>query len=283
MKLRTLAAILLTAALCSCGKQPRLIDFTRKPVMELGDNVLYYDEIEDNMPKELSSADSLSFVESYKKKWATDILIYEKAYDNVGNSPKIEKLVNNYKKDLIINEYLTRLATQKVKPMSEDSLYTFYQKNRDNFPLHEAVVKGIFIKVLTTAPDQQKLSKWLANVTDENVDNIMLYCTKNATFQQLFIYNWVPFSDIAPLMAKNIESTDPALSRGTIIQQSEDYTYYLKLTGLVKAGNPAPFEYVVNDIRHSMETREKIDYINKFHEEIYNKAIEKGTIKLYEE
>lgn len=274
-------AITLMLLAASCHRSV-ILDIDREPVMELYGNVLYFDEIEDNMPSGMSSPDSISFIESYKKKWALEKLVYSKALNNVGSSKEIDQLVETYRKELIISEYLDKITTQNIEPVSEDSLFSFYQQQKENFPLSEPVAKGIFIKVATNAPDQAKLSKWISNITDENLENIMIYCTKHASYQQLFLDNWIPFSKVSEMMAQPVESTDPALSRGAVIQQTAEFTYYLKITGLCLAGTPQPFELVEPDLDNILTNKAKIDYIREFYDKLYDKAIRRGTITLYE-
>ncbi|MCQ2337286.1 MAG: hypothetical protein MJ010_08955 [Paludibacteraceae bacterium] len=269
--------------ICTSCHRTVLLDFDKQPVMELYGNVLYYDEIENGMPSGLSSDDSLNFVEDYKRKWATDILLYDKALNNIGYTDEIQVLTESYRKELMISEYQRKMASQNMKPLSEDSVYAFYSEHKDEFPLSEAVVKGLFIKVLTTAPDQAKLSKWLTDINDSNLDDIMRYCTKNASYQQLFLDNWVPYSSISGLMSQQIEPNDPALTRGTVVQQTDDYTYYLKITGLCGVGTSKPYELVYQDIRNILENKNKIEYIHSFHNSLYERAVERGTIKFYDE
>ena len=101
-------------------------------------------------------------------------------------------------------------------------------------------------------------------------------------FQNLFIDQWIPFSKVNEIMAKELSCNEPAITRGTIVQQSDEYTYYLKITGLCKVGSPQPFELVEENIYNILTNRAKIEYIQQFYNDLYEKAIEKGSIKLYE-
>lgn len=275
----TMSALLLT----SCHNRPSILDWGREPVMEYQGEVLYLNEIKSAMPDGLvTSEDSSAFIESYKRKWASDKILYSQALNNVGNTEEIEELTEAYRKELIISEYLRKITDQNITPVTEDSLYHFYERNKERFILDYTVVKGVFIKVRSSAPDQSKLSKWLSDINDENLENIAKYCTKYAVSQNLFIEQWIPFSKASELMAKELNCNDPALSRGTIVQQSDDYTYYLKITGLCKEGSSQPFELVEANIYNLLNNKAKIDYIQQFYDDLYEKAVEKGSIKLYE-
>ena len=70
--------------------------------MELQGDVLYLDEIKRAMPDGLtSSEDSAVFIENYKRKWASDKLLYSQALNNVGNTDEINTLTEAYRKELI--------------------------------------------------------------------------------------------------------------------------------------------------------------------------------------
>jgi len=280
MKLRTLLVISTAFIMASCHNKEISLDINKEPVMELYGEVLYQEDIEEAIPEGLSGSDSVNFIERLKKRWAIERLVYNNALNNIGNTEEINALTESYRKELIINEYLNKITTQNLEPISEDSLFSFYNKQKSNFLLTEPVAKGIFIKV-PSSQNQAKLSKWLADINDENLENILLFCTKNAAYYQLFLDNWVPYNKLSEMLSKPVDSTDPILSRGTIVQQSADYTYYLKITGLCLAGSPQPFELVENDIKNIMTNKEKNEFIQKFHDRLYEKAISKGTITLY--
>ncbi|MBQ6732149.1 MAG: peptidyl-prolyl cis-trans isomerase [Paludibacteraceae bacterium] len=283
---KILKSLLYTATLLvlvSCNNRPSILDWGREPVMELQGDVLYLDEIKRAMPDGLtSSEDSAVFIENYKRKWASDKLLYSQALNNVGNTDEINTLTEAYRKELIISEYLRKITDQNLQTITEDTLLNFYEKNKEHFQLGETVVKGICIKVRSSAPDQSMLSKWLSDINDENLENIVTYCTKHAVFQNLFIDQWIPFSKVNEIMAKELSCNEPAITRGTIVQQSDEYTYYLKITGLCKVGSPQPFELVEENIYNILTNRAKIEYIQQFYNDLYEKAIEKGSIKLYE-
>lgn len=276
------AAALLVLA--SCNNRPSILDWGREPVMELQGDVLYLDEIKRAMPDGLMNhEDSIAFIENYKRKWATDKLVYNQALNNVGNTEEINTLTEAYRKELMISEYLRKITDQNLRPITEDSIFRFYEHNKERFLLSETVVKGICIKVRSSAPDQSVLSKWLSDINDENMESIVTYCTKHAIHQNIFIDQWTPFSKINETMAKELNYNDPAITRGTIVQQSDDYTYYLKITGLCKAGSPQPFELVEENIYNVLTNKAKIDYIQQFYNKLYEKALDKGRIKLYED
>jgi len=264
-------------AFCSCNKVVQL-DPTKNHIMEVNGNVLSYDDIVKVMPEDLSGQDSAIFVENYKKRWATNILTYDKALRNVGSTDEINELAEIYRRELIINEYQQQLIDQEMPELNEDSIMAFYEKQKEHFPLEEAIVKGIFIKILTSTPNQSKLSRWLSNINDENLDNIMRFCTKTAIYYDFFNDNWVYYSKISSLLPEKMDANDPALSRGTVVLQSDEYSYYLKIIGICQAGEPKPYEFIRPELMNIMANKQKIDFIHNFQEDLYQKALKNNTI-----
>lgn len=277
---KVISFIFILITLVSCQQIQR--DLTRNAVLEMNGNFLYLDEIESVIPANLSIADSAEYAESYKKQWIIGNLMYEKAKENIGKSKDIDKLTEIYKRELIINKYQQQLILEKLKQIPEDSLSALYEKRKDHFLLNAPLIKGIFIQVHNSAQGQDSLSNLLKEINDESLESIMRYCTANALKYEFFIDNWTPYSKIIDNLPNKIESTDPVLSRGTIVQQTEEYSYYLKVTGICKAGEPSPYELIKNELYNILLNKEKIQFITDFRQELYNEAIENGIIHFYE-
>lgn len=280
-KLLHIAILLgLTIGVTSC--QQTLRDFTRDAVLEVEGEVLYQDEIEAFIPEGISSSDSLYLVETYKKQWATRVLMYKMAFDNIGNNATITQMTEAYRKELTINQYQQQLIAERIEEISEDSLLNYYETNKTLFPLQEAVIKGIFIQVPSSDTEQNDLKKWLSNTTDEHLEKIMQHCTQHAVHYEFFLEDWTPYGKIANLLPESIDSNDPKLTRGTIIQTKEGQTYYLRITGKCNAGTPQPYEMIRPELHNILLNQEKIRFINQFEQSLYNKAIEDGDIIYFE-
>ena len=110
--------IITALIITSCNNRPSILDWGREPVMELQGDVLYLDEIKRAMPDGLtSSEDSAVFIENYKRKWASDKLLYSQALNNVGNTDEINTLTEAYRKELIISEYLRKITDQNLQTL----------------------------------------------------------------------------------------------------------------------------------------------------------------------
>ena len=76
----------------------------------------------------------------------------EKAQSNIPDNGEIEKLVENYRKALIMHTYQQALIHQRLSnEISEGELADYYEKNKELFRLERPLMQGLFIKVPLTA------------------------------------------------------------------------------------------------------------------------------------
>jgi len=260
----------------SCHKSS--FDSKKTPVMEVNGEVLYQEDIEKILPEKLSDTDSIAFVENYKKKWAINVLLFEKADENIKSSEKIDKLTEEYRKELIINEYQQGLINQNLKNISQEESQDVYEKEKENFILDEPIIKGIYIKLPSNAPNQEQLAKWLTEINDVSLEHIEKYCIKYASSYNIFMDSWTLFYKIDKLLPQHMDSNDPMLTRGFITQKDSSYRYFLRITGKCSPGTVEPYEIAQQKIANILAHREKTHFINEFQDNLYNNALKKKKI-----
>lgn len=278
MKHFFLPITLLLLALVSCDDF--VFDRTKEALIKVDGDILYTEDVIAIMPEHFNGEDSIRFIEHYKKKWATQLLMHNKAKQNIGTTEEIERMAEEYRKGLIILEYQQQLIDQNLSPITEEELAEIYKQEKNNFRLKEPIAKGIFIKLQNNAPEQEALVEWLKNVNDENIDDIARYCTQHAALHEFYL-DWVPYSKIKALLATPIDANDPALDRGIIVQRSENDVYYLRITGKCQAGDNMPYELAKQDLQKILTNRKKLTFLQDFQQKIYENAIEKQTVILY--
>ena len=97
--------IAFVSLLCSCkGTQP--VD-DADVLVKVKDRTLRRSEIKQQIPRGLSSADSMLLAESLERKWVKDALVYDVALRNLEGEDKaeVDKLVEEYRHSLIRYRY----------------------------------------------------------------------------------------------------------------------------------------------------------------------------------
>ena len=90
---------------------------------------LYKEDLQAVLPLHLSSDDSILFAENYIRNWIEDILLFEKAEDNVRDSEKIKALVESYHRALVMHAYQEELIKQQLEEeITQMEILDYYNK-----------------------------------------------------------------------------------------------------------------------------------------------------------
>lgn len=192
-------AVIISLLLISCTQSKESEDAL---IVKVGNKTLAKSDLEENIPSELSYNDSLLAAEHYVRTWIIDVLMYDIAEKNTGDMVQINRLVENYRKSLVIYHYQEQLINEKlIKKITEQELYEYYESNRTKFRLDKYPAQGVSL-----------------NLAD-------------------------------------------SLSRGDIV----------------------PFEYAKPIVQEMLVNQQKVDFLKQTENDIYQRALDKGKIKFYEE
>ena len=161
----------------------------KTPLVELDGNFLYREDLQSALPARLSKDDSLLFAEHYIRNWVEDILLYEKAQSNIPDNGEIEKLVENYRKALIMHTYQQALIHQRLSnEISEGELTDYYEKNK------AAVAK--FMEEYENSVD----------FVNSNVDTAAEYVEKFGIFKAAVAKKAIPYCNITFIKSNEMKT-----------------------------------------------------------------------------
>ena len=215
--------------LLSCNKREEVKYVSGKtPLVELDGNVLYQEDLLQVLPVDISEADSAQFANRYIENWLSELLLYQNAERNVRDDKQIEELVENYRRSLIVHEYQQLLIEQKIEQdITMQEIETFYNDNKNLFVLEEPILKGLFIKLPLSAPNQNSIMKLYRLRDDESYDEIEKYCIRNAPYYEFFYDYWHSVSDIEILLPSMEVSLQDYLNKNDFLEIKDDEFLYL--------------------------------------------------------
>ena len=155
-------AVVSLSLLVSCKWRSRVTEFLydKTPIVEIGTDVLYLEDLKQVLPLGLSDADSTLFAERYIRNWAQDVLFYQNAIRNIPDTKDIDRLVENYRRSLFEHEYQRRLIEQKFSSdITEEEIEQFFNDNQRLFILDESLIKGLFLKISVKSHDLSEIRK----------------------------------------------------------------------------------------------------------------------------
>ena len=171
--------LVIAGALSGCGQEHD--HKGRTPLVEVAGEYLYKEDLQAALPFHISKDDSVLFAEHYIKNWVEDVLLFDKAEGNIPDNAKIAKLVENYRRALIMHTYQEELVNQKLaNEISDEEISAYYEKNKELFHTEHHFVKGLFIKVPLHSQDLASVRKWYKKNNRDAIESLEI--TKRRVF-----------------------------------------------------------------------------------------------------
>jgi len=254
------------------------------PIVKVGDKVLTKHDLYDIIPDGISKNDSIIFAQDFMNRWIRSELMLRKAELNLSYEEKnVSKLLDEYRRSLLVNMYQQKMLQQKYTPMITDrEIKTYYKKMIDNFILNENIIKGVFIIIPRTAPNIKNIRKWYKSDKEEDIVNMEAYCFQNAKKYDVFLETWKPFSAINHQFPHPVANADKFLKYNKNYEDSDSTNYYfLSIRDHKLVHDRAPLEYVKNRIKAILLNKKRINFINKLESDLYDEGLKQKIIKFY--
>ena len=245
-----LSVVILTIVLVSCNYF--ITKEESAPVARVNDKFLYADEIEALLPQTTSTEDSIILVNNYINRWATQLLLYDGAQNNLSLKQQndFNKLVSEYKYDLYTKAYLNALVKKTLDTIvTQQEAQQVYESNRLMFKLNEDLVKFRYIQLpLETIEIESVEDMFLRyEVSDQEVlDSLKIH------FKSYFLNDstWVAVKNIKQAYVSKLFSNQKQLLKKTnFIKQSDSIGISLiHVENMLLSGDYAPLEYVKSTV-----------------------------------
>ena len=277
-----LIALVSITLLVSCKWNKSVTEYVygKTPIVEIGTDVLYVEDIKQVVPLGLSEADSTLFSFYFIKNWAQDVLFYQNAIRNIPDTKDIDRLVENYRRSLIEHEYQRRLIEQKFSSeTAEEDIERFYNDNERLFVLDESLLRGLFLKISNKSHDLSDIRKLYTRQDDESFEEIEKYSIRNAARCEFFYDNWRTVAEIEVLLPPLEKPLETMLKdNGSFEFKDEEYIYLLNVSEFAPKGGIEPLDHARSRIRGLLINSNEVSYMRKIKEDLYDAAIEKNRI-----
>ena len=277
-----LIALVSITLLVSCKWNKSVTEYVygKTPIVEIGTDVLYVEDIKQVVPLGLSEADSTLFAQQFIKNWAQDVLFYQNAIRNIPDTKDLDRLVENYRRSLIEHEYQRRLIEQKFSSeTAEEDIERFYNDNERLFVLDESLLRGLFLKISNKSHDLSDIRKLYTRQDDESFEEIEKYSIRNAARCEFFYDNWRTVAEIEVLLPPLEKPLETMLKdNGSFEFKDEEYIYLLNVSEFAPKGGIEPLDHARSRIRGLLINSNEVSYMRKIKEDLYDAAIEKNRI-----
>lgn len=255
----------------------------RTPIISVGDETLYQEDIDALFTSGKVVGDSAQYVEDYLVSWAQERMLYNVAQRNVRQDERMKKMVEEYRRSLLLNSYQEQLLAQKMKSeISEEQLREFYEDNKHLFKADETLIRGVFIKVPYNSPDVKKLRSWCEDDSIAARDKLEKYSITNALSYDTFIEEWRVLSMYAAKMPMTQETLGKSIKKNKTFEYKDSTgVYLLSIRDVIAEGELLPFDAAIYDVKGLMINSIKAEFWEDVKENLYQEGLASGEIKRY--
>ncbi len=263
-----------------CGSQRS--DKEKTPLVKVYDKYLYYEDIEALIPQDGTKEDSAVKVSNFIDIWVKKQLMLKKAELYLSNNQKdVEQQIEDYRASLLIYKYKQKFIEQKLDTViPPNEIEAYYLQHGTELKLTTHVFKGVYVKILKSVPDLNRLRYWLRSNTAQDSAQMIEFCRTNATKFDNFNGNWMQFTDVFKEFPVPAMDNAEFLKNRTFYEaENERFIYFLKIKDYRLAGAPAPLMFIENDIKNIILNKRKTLLINELEVNIYQTALDKGNLE----
>ena len=273
------ASIVLMAALAaSCHNAPTE-PASPDVLAVVGAAQLTVADLRQAMPGGLAEADSLEFVNAFVDSWIDDQLIGTVAAKNIANTQEIDKMVADYRRQLILNEYRRlKLNEDPELAIPADSIAAYYADHSGEMRLEEPMLRGIYIKMPNDAHHLADVKKWYRSTKTDDIDKLEKVGLDDAIHYDYFRDRWIPWTQIETKIPQAIATT--SLRKGFTFELDEGgFTYLLSVSDYLPAGAPMPLEAAEPIIREKLTALKRVEIDAKLRHQLREQALKDGTLQ----
>ena len=274
--------LVIAAAMTGCGQEHNHKGKT--PLVEVSGEFLYKEDLQAALPLNISKDDSVLFAEHYIRNWIEDALLFDKAEGNIPDNEKISKLVENYRRALIMHTYQEELVNQKLaNDISEEEINAYYEKNKELFRLDNPLVKGLFIKVPLSSPDLGNVRVWYRKNNQDVIEKLEKYSLRNAVSYDYFYDRWTSVPDVAAKIPLKVLDTDANyLDKNRNVEVKDTaFCYFLHIEDFLGKDKQKPLDFARDEIKEILINLKRVEFINKVKEDLYQRASDRNKIIYY--
>ena len=269
----------------SCREASTLFGYDT--VVRVGRNTLSSADISAAVPKGLSGADSVCYVDSYIDKWIIRQLKLQEAELIFSSSEgDIDRMVEEYRQSLLIRKIEQYYLDKDVDfQISDADIESYYNSHKGDFRLTSAVVKGYIVSF----PEKFRRKDWLLQMMrsakGESGDKFKEFeqvCLMN-NFRMVKYEEWVDYGEyLANLPLLRTANHDKRLSERGVQQIHYDATCYaFRITDVLSAGEPMPLFMAKDKIVRILTKRRQGEIVLQNEERIRQNANNNGLIRIY--
>lgn len=277
-----IASALLMVISASCGHHSTGIADDSGLVAKVGNKSLTRAELSAAIPLGLSAEDSVNFVKAYVRQWIDSRLVSELSPLGDNDMERIDKMVSEYRNQLIMWEYCRQMYLQdSAGTLNEDSLKAYYERHSDEYRLETPLVKGIFVRLQEKSPRLADIRKWIVSKNNEDLDKLEQQSMEGNVEYEYFRDDWRQWATVARKMpVKPSLASIPASGTRRFEAADDGEIYMLAISGYLPAGSAMPYEIAREAVVEQFRNASRPEYERTLRRQLLDNGIADGKVTI---
>jgi hypothetical protein len=255
-----------------------------EPVAKVGERILTMKELSGYIPNYLDGTDSTLWADDYVKKWVQRELLLLKAEENLKADHKdVSNELEEYRNSLLVYRYKNELVKEKMDTIVTDAnIQKYFNEHRESFILNRNIVKAIYIKIPVQVSNPDNIKDLCMSDNQEKQAKLNEYCMSYAKAYDRFNDDWVAADMVLKNTPAEIKDQNQFLERNRFVESTDmNYYYIVCIRDYRLSGQVSPAEYVKNDIKNLILSKQKIEFLKQIEKDIYKEGVENNKVKLF--
>lgn len=246
----------------------------------VNDSALRLQDVIIRIPIGLTPEDSTRLFHAIVNSWIDDRLLESVAVENIDDMDRIESLVSDYRRKLIVEAYKRKVYQTTPVKVSEDSLKRYYRAHEDEMRLESPLLKGIYIKIPENSSKCSDIRRWISSAKPDDIDAIEKYGLEEAVQYDYFADKWIEFGSIAEQIPYRFYDSDAFLASSKNFETTYNgFSYFLHISEYINSGETMPYDYGRMIIAERLGNEQLVAYEKRLLNEIRNDARKGGNLK----
>lgn len=250
-------------------------------LVRVGDEYLTAAQVAEAVPAGLSPDDSTAFATGYIKQWIDTRLVSEYAATEV-DMTEIDRLTEEYRNSLILNEYRRRLFNSQADSIPEDTIVAYYEAHKGDFVTDRPFVRGVYLKVPDRAANIRILRRLYQSDKPADIDRLEKESLSSAIHYDYFRDRWVDWEQIESRIPYDFGDNPMTWLRQhkTLDYSAGSFVFLLHIIEVLPTGTTMPLEIARPTVVSRLLNAQRHRFDEMISRNLYSRALESGRLEV---
>lgn len=240
-------------------------------------------DVEGILDVDMSPDDSASVVANYINQWVMQMVLLEKAENNV--SRDFQKELQHYKNSLIIYEYEQQIVRQLLDTnVSDQDIEAYYESHKKDFVLKNSIVKAVYVKLDKGSIHVNRFKRLMhrADFDDSDIVEIQQLAERNAVAGYFDVNTWITFFKLRQEVPINTYNEELYLrNTHNIVIDDGSYVYLARIMDYKITDQISPLELEADNIKTIILNARRHEILQRMQVDLLREAETSGDVELF--